>query len=53
MIYTRPNFRAALDVKAKAFFERLHLVPGLAPICALCHYALGAHVPDARSATIS
>ena len=38
---------------AKAFFERLYLVLGLALICALCHYALGAHFRTARSAAIS
>ena len=34
-------------------FERLYLVPGLVPICALCHHALGAHIPTAHVPAIS
>jgi hypothetical protein len=35
-------------------FERLYdLVPGLVPICALCHHALGAHTPTAHAPAIS
>jgi len=40
-------------VTAKAMFERLYLVPGLVPICALCHHALGAHTPTAHAPAIS
>jgi len=42
-----------IDVTAKIFFECLYLVPGLAPICALCHHALGAHTPTSHSTNIS
>ena len=44
---------STIDVTAKAIFECLYLVSGLVPICALCHYALGAHTPTAHATTIS
>jgi len=45
---------SAILVTAKAMFERLYdLVPGLVPICALCHHALGAHTPTAHAPAIS
>jgi len=37
---------------AKAMFEHLYLVPGLVPICALCHHALGAHTPTAHAPAV-
>jgi len=40
-------------VTEKAMFDRLYLVPGLVPICALFHHALGAHVPTAHAPAIS
>ena len=39
---------SAILVTAKVMFERLYLVPGLLPICALCHHALGANTPTAH-----
>jgi len=50
---TRRCKMSAMLVTAKAMFERLYLVPGLVPICALCHHALGAHTPTAHAPAIS
>jgi len=46
---------SAMDVTARAIFEqRLVLVPGPgAPICFVCHHALGAHTPTAHAAANS
>ena len=44
---------SAIDVKAKAFFERLYLVLGLAPICALSQLSVCSHAPTVYSAANS
>jgi len=50
---TRRCKMSAIFMTAKAMFERLYLIPGLVPICALCHHALGAHTPTAHALAIS
>jgi len=43
----------AIDVTAKTFFERLYLVLGLAPICALSQLSVCSHTPTVHSTTVS
>jgi len=44
---------SAIDVTAKIFFERLYLVLGLAPICALSQLSVCSHTPTVHSPAIS